>query len=292
LLVVAAIAVGTGLAATAATLRWPGATPIDPGLARAVGREEAARHPALRDHLRRRTDPSRLTGLVLTAAVAVLTVSGLAIGVLVAVIRRSLNGPLGWDSAAAHWAATNATGASTRVLRELTQFGGSTVLIPLCIGVAIIETVRHRTAAVAGFVVLAFGGELVVTNLVKVLVGRTRPDIDRLTGFHGVSQSFPSGHAANAAAAFAALALLLGRRHSCRVKAVLAGLAVGLAAAIAASRVLLGVHWLTDVTAGLLLGWGWFSLSAIAFGGSLLRFGEPVKAAEHEVAKADHALPT
>ena len=35
--------------------------------------------------------------------------------------------------------------------------------------------------------------------------------------------------------------------------------------AIAATRVLLGVHWLSDVVAGLALGWAWFAVCAIAF---------------------------
>jgi membrane-associated phospholipid phosphatase len=54
---------------------------------------------------------------------------------------------------------------------------------------------------------------------------------------------------------------------------VLAGLAAGIAVAVAASRVLLDVHWLSDVIAGLALGWGWFAVCAIAFGGRILRFG-------------------
>ena len=36
---------------------------------------------------------------------------------------------------------------------------------------------------------------------------------------------------------------------------------------------LLDVHWLSDVVAGLALGWAWFAACAIAFGGRLLRFG-------------------
>jgi hypothetical protein len=54
---------------------------------------------------------------------------------------------------------------------------------------------------------------------------------------------------------------------------VLIGLAVGIAVAVAASRVLLDVHWLSDVIAGLALGWAWFAICAIAFGGRILRFG-------------------
>ena len=42
---------------------------------------------------------------------------------------------------------------------------------------------------------------------------------------------------------------------------------------VAGSRVLLGVHWLSDVIAGLALGCAWFSICAIAFGGRLLEFG-------------------
>jgi undecaprenyl-diphosphatase len=69
---------------------------------------------------------------------------------------------------------------------------------------------------------------------------------------------------------------------------VLAGLAVGIAVGVAASRVLLDVHWLSDVIAGLALGWGWFALCAIAFGGRILRFGV---AAETAARAADGVAP-
>jgi undecaprenyl-diphosphatase len=83
---------------------------------------------------------------------------------------------------------------------------------------------------------------------------------------------------------FAAIALLAGRGRSIRVRAILVGVAVGLAVAVACSRVLLDLHWVSDVVAGVALGWGWFAVCAVAFGGWLLRLGAPVEKAAGDVA--------
>jgi membrane-associated phospholipid phosphatase len=64
---------------------------------------------------------------------------------------------------------------------------------------------------------------------------------------------------------------------------VIAG-AIGIAVAVAASRVLLDLHWLSDVVAGLALGWAWFALCAVVFGGRLL---VPTAAADLAAAHAD-----
>jgi undecaprenyl-diphosphatase len=143
--------------------------------------------------------------------------------------------------------------------------------------VAIYDTVARRRPTAFAFLAAVFLGVTLIVNVTKWLVDRTRPNIDQLVGFSG--PSFPSGHAATAAAVYAAFALLLGRGHSYRVRRALAAGAAGVAAAVAATRVLLGVHWVTDVVAGLLIGWAWFALCSIAFGGRRLSFGEPVKVA-------------
>jgi undecaprenyl-diphosphatase len=86
--------------------------------------------------------------------------------------------------------------------------------------------------------------------------------------------------------------LLLSFARGRAQRAVFTGIAGGTAVAVAATRVLLGVHWLTDVIAGLILGWTWFAVVSIAFGGRLLRFAEPVEAAERAVESATGSAPS
>jgi undecaprenyl-diphosphatase len=54
-----------------------------------------------------------------------------------------------------------------------------------------------------------------------------------------------------------------------------------IAIAVAASRALLGVHWFTDIVAGVAIGYGWFLICAVLFGGRAQRLGHPVTARPH-----------
>jgi undecaprenyl-diphosphatase len=120
-------------------------------------------------------------------------------------------------------------------------------------------------------------GEEILMNAVKILADRARPTFNPAAAALG--PSFPSGHSATAAAFYAGAALLLSRRRGHVSRSVFTGIAVGIAVAVASSRVLLDVHWLSDVIAGLLLGWSWFAVCGIAFGGRLLQFGAPAEVA-------------
>jgi undecaprenyl-diphosphatase len=128
-----------------------------------------------------------------------------------------------------------------------------------------------------------------VTNLIKAAVDRARPSFNPDAATLG--PSFPSGHSSQAAAFFAAAAFLLARRRSRRTRSLLAGFAVGLSVAVACSRVLLDFHWVSDVIAGLTLGWAWFAVCAIAFGSRLLERPAPAPRAEPRETPAHSGRP-
>jgi membrane-associated phospholipid phosphatase len=237
-------------------------------------RVEARRHPRLAAAVSSRLDPTALTGLALTTASIAVVVGGVAFGLVILMVRNHL-GFAHYDMSAARFAARHATPTSTAVLRYFTQLGGAFVLVPLALAVSLVTSRRHGIVATVSFLTLSVGGQFAAADLIKWIVDRTRPDVDRLTGFSG--PSFPSGHATASAACFAAFALLAGVGRSPRVQATLASLAVAMAAGISCTRIFLGVHWLTDVLGGLALGWTWFALCSITFGGRLLRFAAPAQ---------------
>jgi membrane-associated phospholipid phosphatase len=278
LLVLLILALTVGLAVGMVVWRLPrSVAPSQPVLesARKVG-ETIGRHRSLRRVLQARLDPAAATGLALTLALLVAIGGGVLFALLAYLVRSNVH-LHGVDNGVAKWGNAHASTFSTRGLDLVTQMGGIYLVVALCIVLALSETIVERSAWVIPFVIAVVGGEEILSNSVKELADRVRPAFNPAAASLG--PSFPSGHSATAAAFYACAALLIGRRRARPTRAALAGVAAGLAVAVAASRVLLDVHWLTDVIAGLALGWAWFSVCAIAFGGRLLRFGASAETA-------------
>jgi membrane-associated phospholipid phosphatase len=261
------------------TWRYPriAASPAPPAIetARKVG-ETVGRHPRLRTFLRARLDPVAATGLALTIAMLFAIGGGVVLGVL-AYLTRSNAHLIGIDNSVAKWGSRHASAMSTHVINGITQLASAYTVIALGVVLAAVETIRERSVWVVPFIVAVMGGEEILVLAVKQLADRLRPAFNPAAATLG--PSFPSGHSATAAAFYATAALLIGRRHGRSTRAVLAALAAAIAVAVAASRVLLDLHWLSDVIAGLALGWGWFAVCAIAFGGRILRFGAAAETA-------------
>jgi membrane-associated phospholipid phosphatase len=147
-----------------------------------------------------------------------------------------------------------------------------------------VDAIRHRNRWSFLFLLAVMVGMELAMLGTKAIVGRVRPTLNPAAATLG--PSFPSGHSATAAAFYAAAALILGRAMGRTARQLLIAAAVAIAVAVAASRVLLDLHWFSDVIGGLSLGWAWFALCAVVFGGRLLR---PTAAAD--LASAEAAAP-
>ena len=116
---------------------------------------------------------------------------------------------------------------------------------------ALLLLLRQWRAAL--FAITTLLGTALANGALKAAFARVRPEIlmEPLSSY-----SFPSGHSSAAFAFFLTLGVLAGREQPPRLRLAWLVLACLPAVAIALSRVYLGVHWTTDVTAGALLAAG------------------------------------
>jgi undecaprenyl-diphosphatase len=219
-------------------------------------------------------DPATATGLVLTAALIGIVVTGTVVGLFAWMIRRDL-GVVTVDLAVERWAEARATDFTDGVLGALTHLGDTETIIGIGIAVGAYGLWRWRRWAVPIFVLMVVLGQMLISNTIKVLIDRARPELRPRADFTGTS--FPSGHTTAATATCLAVALVLAIGSSPRARAALAGAALAIGVAVGCTRVLLGVHFFSDALAGLAIGLSWFGLCAVAFGGRLLSFGAPAR---------------
>jgi len=252
--------------------------PIDPARQERAVFRRLARHPRLRRFLRQRLDRRTAGGLVLTVSLLVTFVVALIVGAVLDMIGESV-GLASLDDGIAHWGVGHADSATVEILRVITNLGDTVVVCAAMLAAGLIDFLRHRRVEVFAFLTAVIIGEKLIVNGLKEIVDRGRPDVLQLVGWDG--PSFPSGHAAAAAAAWPAIALVLGGGSPRPLRALLAAGAALIAVAVAASRALLGVHWLTDIVAGVAIGYGWFLICAVLFGGRAQRLGDPVTARPH-----------
>jgi undecaprenyl-diphosphatase len=148
------------------------------------------------------------------------------------------------------------------VARLFTWLGGGvgTAVVTGTVVIVLWRASRHADAAFVGLSVI---GVTVLVAVLKAVYERARPELGSPIRLPH-SYSFPSGHAATAIVLYGALGLILAERARSRLRAA-AWLvaAAALAFAIGASRILLNVHFVSDVVAGFAVGLAWLCCCAI-----------------------------
>jgi membrane-associated phospholipid phosphatase len=171
----------------------------------------------------------------------------------------------------ARWSAESFGGSAHRAFTYVTDLGETWMVAIVAVVVALVDFIRRRNPFTPLFLLLVILGDKLLTQELKGIVDRARPPYEAVAATLG--PSFPSGHSSTAAASWAAFAFVAVLWWGRRSWGPLAGGAVAIAVAVAAGRVLLDVHWTTDVIGGLALGWAWFAACAIAVGGRLRSTG-------------------
>ena len=161
-----------------------------------------------------------------------------------------------FDEAVLHWMADHRVPWLERTMLEITLLGnGAPIAATVAVAALFLWLTRHRYSAL--LLLVATAGGLALNGILKTVYGRPRPGIFTW-GQEVLTYSFPSGHAMSSAIVYGTVAYLAARlqkRHLHRMLTlVTAGLIIAL---ISISRMYLGVHYPSDVVAGVAVGIAW-----------------------------------
>jgi membrane-associated phospholipid phosphatase len=168
------------------------------------------------------------------------------------------------DTSIHAWAISRRSPAATSFFSLMSTIGGP-VGLAILVAVVIIALLFLRRFRWVLYLIVTVGGGALLSLELKRYFARARPDLaEMLRQAHGYS--FPSGHAMGSTVVFGALSYLAFRtapRWS--VKTAALALGITLVIAISLSRVYLGVHWISDVIAGITAGTLWVAITTVAY---------------------------
>jgi undecaprenyl-diphosphatase len=167
-------------------------------------------------------------------------------------------GPARLDSAALAESIEERTPNLTTLAVLVTTLGSTVAMALLAVAVGAWCWWRGRRAD-AVLAVGAMAGASLVFRLLKVWLDRSRPPAaDRLVA--ETNESLPSGHATMSIVVVGTIVVLAWAGRGAWARAAMVGAAAAWIGAVGATRVYLGVHWVSDVLAGWAVGAAWLAL--------------------------------
>ncbi|MEU4675680.1 phosphatase PAP2 family protein [Micromonospora sp. NPDC023737] len=199
------------------------------------------------------------------AGLAAIIGAGAAFGLLLMLVRFRWRPLQTADRAVAEWFNHLVASHSpvVTVLQAVTDLGGRPILIWL-VTIAVVGLLIRRQPRLAVYLIVTGVGGLILDPSLKTLVGRLRPIVD-VPVASAPGNSFPSGHALGSFVAYGALLLVFLPALAPRWRRPAIALVTVLVVLIGLTRIALGVHFVSDVLAGWLLGAAWLGVTAYAF---------------------------
>ena len=160
------------------------------------------------------------------------------------------------------------------VVKAITWLGSDGVLWAVIAAATAVLAIRRRWR-LAVYLLVTGAGALVLDPVLKDLVGRLRPVVAHPVA-HGNGYSFPSGHTLGSTVCYGAILLVFLPVARGRWRPAFISVIAALVVLVGISRLLLGVHYLSDVLGGWALGITWLGVTAFAFELSRQSSGLPV----------------
>jgi membrane-associated phospholipid phosphatase len=196
----------------------------------------------------------------LIVSVALTFVAVLAVALVLGLVLEAFIAPVGSTPIDRHitdWFFTNwRTPHGLTVMTRVSWIGGPILVIPVTAAVTPGLLLMRRWRLALFFVVTVVGAAT-LSALAKAIIDPRRPP-GELGLRHPFASSFPSGHAAAAAATYLALGVIvMVLTHSRPIRVLVWSAAAALIIAVGVARVYLAVHWTTDVLVGFTIGTLW-----------------------------------
>ena len=160
------------------------------------------------------------------------------------------------------------------VVKAVTWLGSDVALVAVIAAAVVYLAIRKRWW-LAVYLVVAGAGALVLDPVLKSLVGPLRPVVAHPVAY-GTGDSFPSGHSLGSIVCYGALLLVFLPAARGRWRPALITVITAIVVLVGVSRILLGVHYLSDVIAAWAIGIAWLGVTAFAFELSRRSAGRPV----------------
>ncbi len=166
------------------------------------------------------------------------------------------------DRSVVTWFVEVRSSGLTTLTETVGSLAGTGTVTALGLALAVLALAVAASWRPVVFVLAALVGEVVLYWTIAQVVERLRPAVADLTSGLPTGASWPSGHAAAAAAAYGAIAALVIAYGRARRRWAVLALPLVVAPAVGISRVYVAAHYPTDVVAGLLLGGLWVAACA------------------------------